>query len=297
MFTFGDDADVDDLVDLDDHVAKALDSHAKNFTDGGEDQISVHSAFGHEDIAKMKMYQIEQRYRSLDDARGHKQIDGRVVSVTDFQEFRKLEDKRDRIMLKKTLYERKKVSDESQVVLLNEELNKYQRHKDELNNLIPQLKLQLKALQKKIVTVDKTRKKELYNVEQEKRRDIIRRAGREVPYQSHQGGTKATKAQQITAANAAAKNTTATKADPQNAEQTKKDRDSSLEARQNLHKQPLGKRRGRGGQRGQQVKSLSPEQTREIKTQADEVVYQQSPTMFADPPRQASNAAANNELL
>lgn len=40
-------------------------------------------------------------------------FEGRVVSVTDFQEFRKLEDKRDRIMLKKTLYERKKVSDES----------------------------------------------------------------------------------------------------------------------------------------------------------------------------------------
>ena len=113
--------------------------------------------------------------------------DGRVVSVTDYQEFRKLEDKRDRIMLKKTLYERKKTSDESQVVLLNEELNKYQRRKDDLNSLIPSLKKQLRALQKKIVTVDKTRKKELYNVEQEKRRDIIRRAGREVPYQSHSG--------------------------------------------------------------------------------------------------------------
>ena len=109
-----------------------------------------------------------------------------------------MEDKRDRIMLKKTLYERKKVSDESQVVLLNEELNKYQRRKDDLNSLIPSLKKQLRALQKKIVTVDKTRKKELYNVEQEKRRDIIRRAGREVPYQSHSGIR--TKAQPIAAA-------------------------------------------------------------------------------------------------
>ena len=75
----------------------------------------------------MKMYQLEQRYRSLDDLRGNRAQDGRVVSVTDWQEYRKLEDKRDRIMLKKTLYERKKVNDESQVVLLNEELNKYQR--------------------------------------------------------------------------------------------------------------------------------------------------------------------------
>lgn len=61
--------------------------------------------------------------------------------------------------------------------------------------MIPKLKKHLKELQKKIVTVDKTRKKELYKVEQEKRRDIIRRAGREVPYQSHSGGVKATKAQ------------------------------------------------------------------------------------------------------
>ena len=73
------------------------------------------------------MYQLEERYRSLDDLRGNRAQDGRVVSVTDWQEYRKLEDKRDRIMLKKTLYERKKVNDESQVVLLNEELNKYQR--------------------------------------------------------------------------------------------------------------------------------------------------------------------------
>ena len=116
--------------------------------------------------------------------------------MTDFHEYRKLEDKRDRIMLKKTLYERKKVNDESQVVLLNEELNKYQRKKDELNTMIPQLKKQLRALQKKIVTVDKTRKKELFHVEQEKRRDIIRRAGREVPYQSQPGANKPTKAQQ-----------------------------------------------------------------------------------------------------
>lgn len=198
LFTFGEDED-EDVDDLDDPVANvlALDTHQQQEEIHEAEQISVHSACGHEDIAKMKMYQIEQRYRSLDDARGkkHRTQDGRVVSVTDYQEYRKLEDKRDRIMLKKTLYERKKVSDESQVVLLNEELNKYQRRKDELNNLIPTLKKQLRTLQKKIVTVDKTRKKELYNVEQEKRRDIIRRAGREVPYQSHSGSSKVTKAQ------------------------------------------------------------------------------------------------------
>jgi predicted nucleic acid-binding Zn-ribbon protein len=107
---------------------------------------------------------------------------GRAVSVIDYQEYRKLEDKRDRIMLKKTLYERKKVSDETQVVILNEELNQYQRNKDELTNRLSALRKQLNNLQKDIVTVDKTRKREMHNVEQEKRRDIIKRAGREVPY-------------------------------------------------------------------------------------------------------------------
>ena len=85
-------------------------------------------------------------------------------------------------MLKKTLYERKKMTDEQQVVILNEELNQYQKSKDELNDKLNNLKKQLRVLQKDIVTVDKTRKKELHNVEQEKRREIIRRAGREVPY-------------------------------------------------------------------------------------------------------------------
>jgi len=47
----------------------------------------------------------------------------RPVSVIDYNEFRKLEDKRDKILLKKTLYERKKVNDESQVKLLNNELD------------------------------------------------------------------------------------------------------------------------------------------------------------------------------
>ena len=43
-------------------------------------------------------------------------------------------------MLKKTLYERKKVSDETQVVILNEELNQYQRNKDELSNRLSALR-------------------------------------------------------------------------------------------------------------------------------------------------------------
>lgn len=99
--------------------------------------------------------------------------------------------------------------------------------------MIPQLKKQLRALQKKIVTVDKTRKKELFHVEQEKRRDIIRRAGREVPYQSQPGATKPVKAQKqqevaATQANAdGVKATEGVKADPQNAVAHQPNKDSS----------------------------------------------------------------------
>ena len=81
------------------------------------------------------MYQAEQRYGSQDE--GHRRTSSgfvmeRPVSVIDYQEYRKLEDKRDRIMLKKVLYERKKVADEDQVVILNEELNQYQKEKTDL---------------------------------------------------------------------------------------------------------------------------------------------------------------------
>ena len=150
--------------------------------------VEVHSAFGHDDLLKIKMYQYEQRYGSQDGQDGaHRrntsQIqDIRPVSVIDYQEYRKLEDKRDRIMLKKLLYERKKVTDETQVVILNEELNLYQRNKNDLANQLEVLRKQLNALQNDIVTVDKTRMQEMHKVEQEKRRDIIKRAGRDVPY-------------------------------------------------------------------------------------------------------------------
>ena len=54
-------------------------------------------------------------------------------------------------MLKKTLYEKKKIGDEEQVVLLNDELNKYQNHKKGLNSKLATLKKQLKELQKNVV--------------------------------------------------------------------------------------------------------------------------------------------------
>ena len=101
---------------------------------------------------KMRMYQLEQRYRSTEAAgkahyRNNSQLTGgRAVSVIDYNEYRKLEDKRDRIALKKTLYERKKFNDEQQVVILNEELNQYQKSKDELAEKLNALKSQLRVL-------------------------------------------------------------------------------------------------------------------------------------------------------
>ena len=84
----------------------------------------------------MKLYQLEQRDYVVSKGETVKQDankrdesmkkNPRAVSVIDYQEYRKLEEKQNRIMLKRELYNRKKVNDENQVVLLNEELNQYQ---------------------------------------------------------------------------------------------------------------------------------------------------------------------------
>lgn len=150
LFNFGDDADPHEESRLDElsmrksemvRVQPIQHDVASSVVDRPEDQLEVHSAFGHDDILKLKMYQVEQRYKtsyrpdSKSDVhqRNNSQLNGgRAVSVIDYEEYRKLEDKRDRIMLKKNLYEQKKTNDESQVVLLNEELNQYQKVKDEL---------------------------------------------------------------------------------------------------------------------------------------------------------------------
>jgi hypothetical protein len=108
----------------------------------------------------------------------------RPVNVLDYNEYRKLEEKRDRILLKKTLYEQKKTGDESQVALLNDELERQKREKEDLNSRADALKRQLAKVQKDIVGIDKARQKEVQRVEQEKRRDIIKRSGQPLPLAS-----------------------------------------------------------------------------------------------------------------
>ena len=199
----------------------------------------------------------------------------RTVSVIDYQEYRKLEDKRDRIMLKKTLYERKKVGDEDQVVLLNDELNKYQNHKKGLNSRLNNLKKQLKELQKNVVQVDKTRKKEVQEVEQEKRRDIIRRQGREVPYQSHSGITsKSNQREKITKGGQNASNNTNSNMTP---------RGNNANGRQAKKK--------RGGQRHQQSKS--PNQSMHLTSDQQRQQQQTSPDVL-QPGHQISEPSFSN---
>ena len=124
---------------------------------------------GYDDVANMKMYQVEQRYSSqqveqMGRLRMYDQIKShadRPINVLDYNEYRKLEEKRDRILLKKTLYEQKKINDESQVALLNDELASQKEAKEGLNSKVSGLKRQLAKIQKDIVDIDKSRKKEV----------------------------------------------------------------------------------------------------------------------------------------
>ena len=87
--------------------------------------------------------------------------DRRPVSVIDYNEFRKLEDKRDRIQLKKVLYERKKVNDEKQVGLLNQELDEQYQEKEKLRKKLQLLSDRLNGIRKNIVDIERTGKRQL----------------------------------------------------------------------------------------------------------------------------------------
>ena len=101
----------------------------------------------------------------------------------------KYEDERDRNLLMKKLYEKKKVEGEEQIVALNDELKKFEEQKLNLNDRLLDLQMQLAELKGEVKHVDKKRRREVVAAEQAKRRDIIRRQGRDVPYQSHSGVT------------------------------------------------------------------------------------------------------------
>ena len=83
---------------------------------------------GFEDKQRTRMYQLEWQFNSETNKDQENISPAKVwrdkvrpVSVFDYNEYRKLEDKKDRIALKKDLYERKKAADESRIKFLNGE--------------------------------------------------------------------------------------------------------------------------------------------------------------------------------
>ena len=148
--------------------------------------VEVNSERGYEERQKVDMYQLE--YNSDGD---HDEVaispakerknQGRPVSVFDYNEYRKLEDKKDRIDLKRDLYRQKKSNDEARIAILEKELNSNSKAKDELWNHINQMKKQLTELKRKITETDKAREREVKDAEQRKREAILKKQGYEVP--------------------------------------------------------------------------------------------------------------------
>lgn len=105
----------------------------------------------YEDKAKLDMYQLEWQFNSEnkqdEDLCSPAKVDRiardnvRPVSVFDYNEYRKLEDKKDRIVLKKELYDIKKEYD----VIRNEKLI---QENSEANGIKKDLSLQIDDLHK-----------------------------------------------------------------------------------------------------------------------------------------------------
>lgn len=84
----------------------------------------------YEEKTKLDMYQLEWQFNSernpdkeqVSPAK-ERRDNVRPVSVFDYNEYRKLEDKRDRIVLKKDLYERKKENDFQKNGILSKEIS------------------------------------------------------------------------------------------------------------------------------------------------------------------------------
>ena len=85
--------------------------------------VEIQSATMFYDLGKRPLYQNEGRYRSLDDKTDQQReaaakrpslypgIGPRPMSVIDYNAYRKLEEKKERIILKKKLYDHKRETD------------------------------------------------------------------------------------------------------------------------------------------------------------------------------------------
>lgn len=111
----------------------------------------------------------------------NRDLDGRPVSVIDYNQFRKLEDKKDRIVLKKDLYDRKKSNDERRVGGLEDELQEQLLLKEQLTNKLANMRKHLGKIKNQVDETDSSRIKEVKIAEQRKRQEVIKRRGIEVP--------------------------------------------------------------------------------------------------------------------
>lgn len=97
-----------------------------------------------------------------------------------------MEDKKDEIVLKKQLYDRKRNHDKQEISHLSEGMKTQNQLKVELNKKIADAKKQIQQLQKTIVQTEASRKEEVVKAEQRKRAEIIRKRGVEIPTYSSQ---------------------------------------------------------------------------------------------------------------
>lgn len=104
----------------------------------------------------------------------------RPVSVIDYNQYRKLEDKRERIILKRKLYDHKKGDDLKNVTELDEKHNLKLQENEDLKKWVMKLRDDLNKIQVSTVDIEKQRVKEAKQAEQKKRQSTLRRGGAEV---------------------------------------------------------------------------------------------------------------------
>ena len=131
--------------------------------------VEVNSAMGFEDKKRINLYQLEWEFNSEPNganeqdspAKERKDPSIRPVSVYDYNEYRKLEDKKDRIVLKKDLYNRKKTMDGQKIVVLQESLIENSGEKKLLAQQIEELHRKLQIIKGKTEEIDFMRIKEV----------------------------------------------------------------------------------------------------------------------------------------
>jgi len=160
---FGQNVETKGPLVIDGGTSIDIDIGTEDYIDG--DKVEMQSATGFDDLCKRPLYQIEGRdYHSVDPAalgdvsarqysipaekvsafhRKSSSVLGlspRPVSVIDYNEYRKLEDKRERIILKRKLYDNKKSTDLKSVTDLDGKLGNKLQENDNLKKWVMELR-------------------------------------------------------------------------------------------------------------------------------------------------------------